>query len=156
MISVAVFLIAFFGALVGAISLFGYGVGQLLPGAEKVRADRPLRGGAALAGSVAAALFVLGLLAVGGAVVSAEDGGADSSPIIPCRTGDMERDGHIVDYSVSYVPLGFECSRNDGTWYRTDDVPGYVNPGITLFGFLAVSGAVLVGYRGELRARRTG
>ncbi|MYW65573.1 hypothetical protein GTY65_16130 [Streptomyces sp. SID8379] len=154
MISVAVFLVAFVGSLVGALCLLGHGVGQLLPGAERARADRPLRAGAALAGSVASALCALGLFCVGGAVVSAEDGGTDSAPIIPCRTGDAERDGLIVDYAVSYVPLGFECSRNDGTRYLTDDVPGYVNPGIALFGLAGASGAVLVGYRTELRARR--
>ncbi|MFD7293320.1 hypothetical protein ACFV9W_08535 [Streptomyces sp. NPDC059897] len=144
-----VYVVVFLGSLVGACALLGYGCGQLSGKRDA------LRGAAALAGAVAAALYAWGLLGVAGAVLTAEDGGTGSSPVIPCRTGDMGRDAHIVDYTVRYVPLGFVCETSDGRGsYATDDVPGYVNPGAALFGLSAVVGAVGVGYRGELRARR--
>ncbi|SDL23289.1 hypothetical protein [Streptomyces indicus] len=154
LVSAAFFLVVLVGSLVGAVALFGYGIGQLLPGAATAR-DRVLRGSAALTGAAAVALVAWGLLCVGGTVVSAEDGGADSSPIIPCRTGDADRDALITDYSVSYVPLGFKCTRSDGGRYLTDDVPPYVNPGIAAFGLTGIGAAFTVAFRAKSAVRHT-
>ncbi|MEV8538458.1 hypothetical protein [Streptomyces sp. NPDC051572] len=103
-----------------------------------------LRKLAIVAGLAAFALYLCGLLHVLGALVQAEDGGADSSPILPCRTTDGQEGGpedpraaQVVDYSVDFVPLRFVCEMTGGGSYVTDTVPGYVNP--------AVFGLVLAG-----------
>ncbi|MCT9084790.1 hypothetical protein [Streptomyces fulvoviolaceus] len=116
-----------------------------------------LRRLAVLAGAVAAAAYAWGLLHVAGAVMEAEDGGTDSAPIRPCRTAgwpERERGGAgIVDYSVSFVPLGFACETQGGGSYTTEHVPAYVNP-VALGCALAAAGlGVSSGYASELRAR---
>ncbi|MFI1353352.1 hypothetical protein ACH4TV_07185 [Streptomyces sp. NPDC020898] len=111
-----------------------------------------LRGLALFSCGLALALYGWGLLHLLGAVLDAEDGGANSSPVRPCLTA---RSGvEPVDYRADYVPLRFVCETKDGGSYVTDDVPGYVNPGA--FGFV-LAGALLAvgaGYEAELRARR--
>ncbi|MEV6962687.1 hypothetical protein AB0M97_26615 [Streptomyces sp. NPDC051207] len=108
-------------------------------------ADR-LRGAAVVAGLVAGGSYLLGLAAVGLAVLDAADGGTDSAPYRPCRTeGWLERSARgieIVDYSVRYLPLAFRCETSDGGRYDSGEVPGWVNP-------VAVGGALLAaGCRG--------
>ena len=155
MLSLLLVLVALLACAVGALVLFGYGCGHLLPGAARVVSRPRLRGVAGLAGAAALALYAWGLLGVGGAVLGAEDGGADSSPVIPCRTGDAARDAAIAGYSVAYVPLGFVCETTGGGTYTTDDVPPYVNPGVALFAFDGVVAACLVGFgsRNTVRSR---
>jgi hypothetical protein len=100
-----------------------------------------LRTLAIVAGLAAFALYLWGLLHVLGALVQAEDGGANSSPILPCRTTNGQEGGpedpraaQVVDYSVEFVPLRFVCEMTGGGSYVTDTVPGYVNP--ALFGLV--------------------
>ncbi|MDF3150229.1 hypothetical protein PBV88_56110, partial [Streptomyces sp. T21Q-yed] len=103
------------------------------------------------------ALYAWGLLAVCGAVMVAEDGGTDSAPPRSCRTaGWWERHQQgieIVDYKVTYVPLGFVCETSDGGSYDNGDVPGYVNPAALGLALTAAGGAIGSGYASELRAR---
>ncbi|WP_244187920.1 hypothetical protein [Streptomyces regalis] len=105
----------------------------------------------------ACALYAWGLLAVSGAVLEAEDGGTDSSPPRPCRTADWwerhQQGSEIVDYKVTYVPLGFVCETSDGGSYDSGDVPGYVNPAVLGLALTAAGGAIGAGYASELRAR---
>ncbi|MCL8012728.1 hypothetical protein [Streptomyces sp. AS02] len=141
-----------------AVALCGYGGGTLAAhGIRRASAPVRLRGLAALAGAGACALYAWGLLAVCGAVLSAEDGGADSSPPQSCRTqGWWERHQQgieIVGHTVSYVPLGFVCETSDGGSYDTGDVPGYVNPGVVALALTAAGCAIGAGYASELRAR---
>ena len=89
------------------------------------------------AGLAAFALYLWGLLYVLGAILQAEDGGADSSPVLPCRTTNGQiggpadpRAAQVVDYSVDFVPLGFVCETTGGGSYVTNTVPGYVNPAV--------------------------
>ncbi|MFD8447708.1 hypothetical protein [Streptomyces coelicoflavus] len=118
-----------------------------LPGA-------PFRGVAGVAGGATALLYLWGLLCVGGAVMEAEDGGTDSVPPRPCRDGvPPERSGQVVDYSVSYLPLGFRCETLDGDGYDSADIPGYLNPGVAVLALTAVGSAVAAGYATERRAR---
>lgn len=116
-----------------------------------------LRRLAVLAGAVATAAYAWGLLHVAGAVMAAEDGGTDSVPYRPCRTtGWLEREVNgtgIVDYSVSFFPLGFTCETRGGGSYTTEEVPAYVNP-VALGCALAAAGlGVSSGYASVLRAR---
>ncbi|MEU3250011.1 hypothetical protein [Streptomyces sp. NPDC006997] len=120
--------------------------------------NRALKRVAVCAGVGAVLVYLWGLLYVGGAVLDAEDGGADSAPIRPCREGDgpigpSDRSFHVVDYSVSFLPLGFECETTDGGSYDGDEVPSYVNPAVAVLGLAGVGSAVAAGYRTELRAR---
>lgn len=141
-----------------AVALCGHGMGTLAErGVRRTGAPGVLRGLAALAGAGACALYAWGLLGICGAVMTAEDGGTDSSPPRSCRTpGWSERHQQgveIVDYSVSFVPLAFVCETSDGGGYDTGDVPGYVNPGVLALALAAAGGAIGAGYVSELSAR---
>jgi hypothetical protein len=88
-------------------------------------------------GLAAFALYLWGLLCVLGAILQAEDGGANSSPVLPCRTTNGQEGGpedpraaQVVDYSVDFVPLRFVCEMTGGGSYVTTTVPGYVNPAV--------------------------
>ncbi|MFC7819045.1 MULTISPECIES: hypothetical protein [unclassified Streptomyces] len=114
----------------------------------------PFRVAAGVAGWAAALLYLWGLVCVGFAAMEAEDGGTDSAPLRPCRAGvSPELSGQVIDYSVSYLPLRFECETVDGETYGSADVPGYVNPGVAVLALTAVASAVAAGYATELRAR---
>lgn len=120
---------------------------------QNLKRGARLRGLALCSGALAVALYCWGLLHVFGAVLEAEDGGADSAPVRPCRTGPTQG-AETLDYSIGYVPLRFVCETRGGGSYVADRVPGYVNPGT--FGF-ALAGTLLAigaGYEAELRARR--
>jgi hypothetical protein len=110
-----------------------------------------LRGLAVLAGAGAVAAYVWGLLHLFGAVFEAEDGGASSAPILPCR-GD-ERAVHVIDYSVGYLPLSFDCEMNGGGSYTAGVIPAYVNPAAVGLALAAVGCAVAAAWVSELRLR---
>ncbi|MDQ0601449.1 hypothetical protein QF037_005794 [Streptomyces canus] len=90
--------------------------------------------------------------------MTAQDGGTDSAPPQSCRTpGWWERHEQgieIVDWSVSYVPLGFVCETSDGGSYDNGDVPGYVNPAALGLALTAAGCAVGSKYATELRTRK--
>ncbi len=148
------FLVPLFVLVLGGVAcgLLGFGGGRVADWFVR-RAELPaaLLGFAALAGAATAALYAWGLLYVGGAVLEAEDGGADSSPILPCRAD--ERAAHVVDYSVSFLPLDFVCETGDGDSYRAGEVPGYVTPAAIGFALAAAGLAVASGYVSEARLR---
>ncbi|MBH1935584.1 hypothetical protein I5Q34_15110 [Streptomyces sp. AV19] len=137
-----------------AVGLLFYGLGALVRGGLR-RADRRvwLRSLAALLGAGAAALYTWGLLFIAGAVVEAEDGGADSSPLRPCRTpGHWQRALRVVDYKVDYVPLRFVCKTEGGGSFDAESVPGYVNPAVLGFALAAAVSAGAAVYESERRA----
>lgn len=126
------------------LGLLGYGIAPL----RRRRWHRTL---AALLGACAAGLYTWGLLHVAGAVLAAADGGAGSSPLLPCRSpGQEERASHVVDYTVDYVPLRFVCETTGGGSYAAESVPGYVNPAVLGFALAAA----VCGGAGALGARR--
>ncbi|MEU0410489.1 hypothetical protein ABZ307_22085 [Streptomyces griseorubiginosus] len=96
-------------------------------------------------------MYVWGLLHLLGAVLEAEDGGADSAPLPPCRSG--EQAAQVVDYSVGFLPLSFECELKGSVGYEADVIPGYVNPGAVGLALAAVGSAVASAYVTELRLR---
>jgi hypothetical protein len=106
-----------------------------------------------LLGDVAAALYPWGLLHVASAVVEAEDGGTNSSPLRPCRTpGHWERALSVVNYTVDYVPLRFVRETKDGRSYAAESVPGYVNPAVLCFALAAAVCAVAAVLESQRRA----
>ncbi|MET7692360.1 hypothetical protein ABZT06_30995 [Streptomyces sp. NPDC005483] len=135
-----------------AFALLGYGGGRIADWlAHRARFPTALRGSAALAGAAAAAMYAWGLLGVGGAVLEAEDGGANSAPLPPCRGN--EQAAHVIDYSVSFLPLSFDCELTDGGSYSAGTIPGYVNPAAVGLALAAVGCAVSSAYVTELRLR---
>lgn len=125
--------------LVVPLALAGYGLGTLGRAGVR-RADRRvwLRASAALLAAVAVALYAWGLLLVAGAVLDAEDGGANSSPLRPCRTpGQTERAASVVDYTVAYVPLQFVCETKGGGSYAAESVPDHLNPAVLVLALAA-------------------
>ncbi|MDL5201794.1 hypothetical protein [Streptomyces sp. ALI-76-A] len=158
-------------AAVTAFALCGYGCGALAErGVRRSGAPVLFRGLAALCGSVAAAAYAWGLLIVAGAFMTAEDGGTDSAPVQSCRTpGWLERAEQgveIVDYTVSFIPLGFVCETShsgsraggvrDGGSYDNGDVPWYVNAAALGFALAGAGCAVSAGYASERAARAAG
>lgn len=145
-------------AVIVAVPLCGYG-GRTVADQGLRRAGAPgvLRAVAGFAGAGACVLYAWGLLAVCGAVMTAEDGGTDSAPPQSCRTAGWwerhQRGIQIVDYTISYVPLGFVCETSDGGSYDNGDVPGYVNPAVLGLALTAAGCAIGAGYVSEFRAR---
>ncbi|MCX5199798.1 hypothetical protein OOK31_38995 [Streptomyces sp. NBC_00249] len=137
------------GALIAVLVLLGYGFSGLVrAGLRRAGREMWLRGFAFLLGGLATAFYLWGLLFVAGAVLGAEEHGAGSSPPMPCRTpGQEERAAHVIDYSVSYVPLRFVCETTGGGTYDPGSVPGYVNPAVLGFavGAAACAGAARFG-----------
>ncbi|MEU9054151.1 hypothetical protein AB0D37_27670 [Streptomyces sp. NPDC048384] len=145
-------------AVITAVGLCGYGARTLADRrAQRTGTPGLLRGLAALAGAGALVMYAWGLLAVTGAVMTAEDGGTDSSPPRSCRTAGWweraQQGVEIVDYTITYVPLAFVCETSDGGSYDNGDVPGYVNPGVLGLALTAAGCAIGAGYVSELRAR---
>lgn len=62
---------------------------------------------------------------------------------------------HVVDYTVSYVPLGFVCETTGGGGYDSGSVPGYVNPAALGFGLAGVA-AVAAGRRAAVSRSAAG
>ena len=112
---------------------------------------RRLRGAATLAGLVALVVYVWGLLHLAGSVLEAEDGGTGSAPLPPCRGNDQAV--HVIDYSVSFLPLSFDCEMTGGGSYAAGVIPGYVNPVAVGSALAAVGCAVASAYVAELRLR---
>lgn len=139
------FLVLLAAALVGAIVVVVLAIcGLVAVGRRRGRSRQSrLRGTAFLMGAVAVALYVWGMLHVAGAVLEAEDGGTDSSPLRPCREAGIEVAYHVDGYDVGYLPLRFDCQVDGRTAYTTSTVPGYVNPATALLGLLAVTFGVL-------------
>ncbi|MFJ1600222.1 hypothetical protein [Streptomyces sp. NPDC088261] len=145
-------------ALITAFGLAGYGFGVLgrvgVRGAGRVVWLRCL---GSLLGAGAVAVYTWGLLLAAGAVLAAEDGGASSSPLLPCRTpGQWERASQVIDYRVDYVPLRFVCETTGGGSFATDAVPGYVNQAVVGFALGGVVCAGAAAVTGEMAERRAG
>ncbi|MEV3861568.1 hypothetical protein AB0J38_45610 [Streptomyces sp. NPDC050095] len=68
--------------------------------------------------------------------MDAEDGGADSAPMLPCRSA--PRSPEYVDYHVRFLPLGFVCEAEGGGEDVADTVPPYVNPAPAGLGLVTV------------------
>ncbi|MEU7755267.1 hypothetical protein AB0B57_08680 [Micromonospora sp. NPDC049101] len=102
-----------------------------------------LRAAALLAGAGAVAVYAWGLLHLGYAVLRAEDGGAGSFPIEPCREAGPQRASQVNGYDVRLLPLRFECRLSGGSTYVTSSVPGYVNPSTAALGLITATCGVL-------------
>lgn len=144
--------------VVGSVVVFGltyHGLGALARRGKR----NPSRTGvlwwfAVVTGAALIALYAWGMLAVGFAVLDAEDGGVDSSPFRPCRTPGWEgRD--IVAYKADFLPVRFVCETSDGGSYVTESVPDYVNPGLLGLALATAGFGVSATLGSKSRARST-
>ncbi|WP_052391306.1 hypothetical protein [Streptomyces sp. NRRL B-24484] len=140
---------------VAAVALAAAGTSALLGRGGKPLPGRPWRGLARVAAAGALAVYVCGLGPVGLDALDAGDGGTDSAPPHPCRTGPQERWIHVVDWEAGFVPVRFECHLPDGGSYRNDSVPGWVNPAATALALAAAACGIAAGAMDERAARRT-
>ncbi|WP_246097774.1 hypothetical protein [Streptomyces botrytidirepellens] len=140
-------------ALGALIALLGV-IAMAFPGRPEPWPEHLMRRAAGLAAFAAASIYSLGLFGV----LASEhetDNGANSSPAPACRDGfaaDTVR--HLSHHRSSYLPLRFDCVRDDGTTYPSE--PAYVWMNWTTL-FLLLSCAVLIvgaGYASEFRARK--
>ncbi|MGV9316868.1 hypothetical protein ACWDR0_32520 [Streptomyces sp. NPDC003691] len=136
-----------------AFGLAGYGITAFTrdrpPGGRTAAVLRAL---AAFCGAAAAVVYAWGGLLLAAAVIEAEDDGAASAPLPPCRgvPGREEEVLRVVDYSVSFLPLRFDCELTGGGSYDSGMVSGSVSANAVT---LALSGAGLAAAGGFVSAR---
>ncbi|MFE3030154.1 hypothetical protein ACFXKY_00710 [Streptomyces canus] len=69
-----------------------------------------------------------------------------------CGRGN-EQVAEVIDYSVGYLPLSFDCETTGGGSYTAEVIPAYVNPAAVGLALAAVGCAVSCAYVSELRLR---
>jgi hypothetical protein len=135
--------LGFLGGMIIALVLIFCGI---VLGALRGRHSRSLRlqAVALVAAAAAIGMYAWGLGSVGSAVLQAEDGGTDSSPLIPCRgEADAETVARVTGYQVGFMPPRFECSLSGGGSYTTSSVPTYLNPATVALSLMAFAFGVL-------------
>ncbi|MEU3739809.1 hypothetical protein AB0E78_22350 [Streptomyces sp. NPDC032198] len=89
-----------------------------------------IRGMAIFAAVVTAALYLLGLLAIGLAVSEVGDG-ADSTPLRECQDAAHGPQGaHVLGHEVRFIPLDVMCRTTDGRHFASPVVPSWLNPAL--------------------------
>ncbi|MFJ8594177.1 hypothetical protein [Streptomyces sp. NPDC093598] len=138
------------GALVAGVGV----VAMALPGRPEPWPEHLMRRAAAMAAWAAAAVYALGFCTVLASEWGFDDG-ANSVPAPACRDGfDPATIEGLSHHRSSYLPLRFDCVREDGSVYSGDPDYGWMNAASAS---LALSAALLVigaGYASELRARK--
>lgn len=120
LVGLGLFLVCAVGALVTAAGA----ASVALPGRPEPWAVHLLRRAASTAALAAAAVYSLGFSGVVASEQAFGDG-ADSIPAPACRDGfDDETTQGLSHHRSSYLPLRFDCVRDDGSVYSSD--PDYV------------------------------
>ncbi|MFD4476588.1 hypothetical protein ACFWPU_10805 [Streptomyces sp. NPDC058471] len=89
-----------------------------------------IRGMAIFAAVVTAALYLLGLLAIGLAVSEVGDG-ADSTPLRECQDAAHGPQGaHVLGHEVRFIPLDVMCRTTDGRHFASPVVLSWLNPAL--------------------------
>ncbi|EPJ38804.1 hypothetical protein STAFG_4153 [Streptomyces afghaniensis 772] len=139
------------GALVAAAGV----VAMAFPGRPEPWAPHLMRRAAATAAWAAAAVYSLGFFAV--LMSESEFGeGASSVPAPACVDGfDEGTVEGLSHHRSSYLPLRFDCVRDDGSVYSSDSAYAWMNGASAAFALSAALLAIGAGYATELRARRS-
>ena len=138
------------GALIAGLGV----VAMAFPGRPEPWPDQLMRRAGVTAAWAAATVYSLGLFGVLASEQAFGDG-ADSIPAPACRDGfdEATREG-LTHHRSSYLPLRFDCVRDDGSVYSSDPDYGWMNgasAALALYAALLYIGAVL---GTELRARK--
>ncbi len=138
------------GALVAGVGV----VAMALPGRPEPWPVHLMRRAAATAAWAAAAVYSLGFFAVL-ASESAFNDGANSVPAPACRDGfDAATIEGLSHHRSSYLPLRFDCVRDDGSHYSSDSGYGWMNGASASLALSAALLAIGAGYATELRTRK--
>ncbi|MFF7771333.1 hypothetical protein ACFZC7_33090 [Streptomyces massasporeus] len=138
------------GALIAALGV----VAMAFPGRPEPWPNHLLRRAGATAAWAATAVYSLGLFGVL-ASEHAFGHGADSIPAPACRDGfdEATREG-LSHHRSSYLPLRFDCVRDDGSVYSSDPDYGWMNATSAALALAAALLFIGAGYATELRARK--
>jgi hypothetical protein len=124
-----------------------------LPGRPEPWPVHLMRRAAATAAWAAAAVYALGFFAVLASETAFNDG-ANSVPAPACRDGfDPATVQGLSHHRSSYLPLRFDCVRDDGSVYASDPDYGWMNAATAGLALAAALLAIGAGYASELRAR---
>ncbi|MFJ5733899.1 hypothetical protein [Streptomyces paradoxus] len=138
------------GALIAGLGV----VAMAFPGRPEPWPVHLLRRVAVTAAWAAAAVYSLGFFSV---LVSEQafGDGADSIPAPVCHDGfdEATREG-LSHHRSSYLPLRFDCVREDGSVYSSDAAYGWMNGASASLGLSAALFAIGAGCATELRARK--
>lgn len=138
------------GALVAAAGV----VAMAFPGRPQPWATLLLRRAAATAAWAAAAVYSLGFFSVLASEQAFGDG-ADSIPAPACRDGfDAGTRQGLSHHRSSYLPLRFDCVRDDGSVYSSDPAYVWMNRASASLALTAALLAVGAGRASGVRARR--
>ncbi|MEL3945463.1 hypothetical protein [Streptomyces alboflavus] len=140
------------GALIAAAGV----AAMALPGRPEPWPVHLLRRAAAMAACAAASVYSLGFFAVLMADVAVGDG-ANSVPGPVCQDGfDEDTVRGLSHGRASYLPLGYDCVRDDGTAYSSSPDYVWMNWATSALALCAVVLAVGAGHVAQARARRAG
>ncbi|GAA2444035.1 hypothetical protein [Streptomyces glaucus] len=141
------------GCALGALTALMGVVAMAFPGRPRPWPAHLLRRSAWLAAASAAAVYSLGLSGVLAAEWAVGDG-ADSTPAPACRDGFAPATVQgLSHHRASYLPLGFDCVREDGSTYTSDPDYAWMNRTSAVLALSAAALAVGAGCAAELRAR---
>ncbi|MFE7899979.1 hypothetical protein ACFU3E_21115 [Streptomyces sp. NPDC057424] len=139
---------------VGALVAGAGAVAMALPGRPEPWPAHLMRRAAATAAWAAAAVYSLGFSAVLMSEQAFGDG-ANSVPAPACRDGfDPATIEGLSHHRSSYLPLRFDCVRDDGSVYSSDSGYGWMNGASASLALSAALLAIGAGYATELRARK--
>ncbi|MEV0690734.1 hypothetical protein [Streptomyces sp. NPDC050388] len=151
LVGLGLFAICALGALIAATGV----VAMAFPGRPEPWAVHLLRRAAAAAVWAAVAVYSLGL---SGVLLSEHEfgNGADSIPAPACRDGfDAETRQGLSHHRSSYLPLRFDCVRDDSTVYSSEAGYVWMNWATASLALAALLLVIGTGYATELRARKT-
>ncbi|WP_309097802.1 hypothetical protein [Streptomyces sp.] len=124
-----------------------------LPGRPEPWPVHLMRRAAASAAWAAAAVYSMGFFAVLASESEYNDG-ANSVPAPACRDGfDPATIQGLSHHRSSYLPLRFDCVRDDGSVYAGEAGYGWMNGATAVLALSAALLAIGAGYASELRAR---
>ncbi|MFI7140546.1 hypothetical protein ACIBQ5_23235 [Streptomyces massasporeus] len=138
------------GALIAGLGV----VAMAFPGRPEPWPNHLMRRAGATAAWAAAAVYSLGLFGVPASQHAFGDG-ADSIPAPACRDGfdEATREG-LNHHRSSYLPLRFDCVRDDGSVYSSDSDYGWMNATSAVLALAAALLFIGAGCATELRARK--